>query len=54
MRFQTKIAVFILAVFLTLVGVNLIANGVERGAFANARNAGTQVTVEVSNFRILA
>lgn len=54
MRFQTKIAVFLLAAFLTLVGVNLIANGIERGGFVSARQSGGQVTVAVSNIRVLA
>jgi hypothetical protein len=54
MRFHTKIAVFILAVFLTLVGVNLIASGIETQAFINAHGSGTRITVEVSNVRVLA
>ena len=54
MRFQTKIAAFVLAVFLTLAGVNLIANGITTKAFAAAHNSATQVTFEISNVRVLA
>ena len=54
MKFPTKIAAFVLAVFLTLAGVNLIANGITTKAFAAAHNPGTQVTFEISNVRTLA
>jgi hypothetical protein len=54
MKARTKIAIFVLALFLSLVGVNLIANGIMREGFVAAHELGTQVTVEVSNVHILA
>lgn len=54
MKFQTKIAIFALAAFLTLVGVNFIANGITMKSVVTAHNPGTLVTVKVSNVRILA
>lgn len=54
MKFRTKIAIFVLASFLSLVGFNLIANSVTPGEFVTAHHTGTQVTFEVSNVHVLA
>jgi hypothetical protein len=54
MKLRTKIAVFALAVFLSLVGANLIANGLATRAVAAAHNPVAQVSVQVSNVRVLA
>jgi len=54
MKFRTKIAIFVLASFLSLVGVNLIANSVTKDDLAAAHQAVTQVTFEVSNVHVLA
>jgi hypothetical protein len=54
MKFQTKIAVFVLATFLTLVGVNYIANGIMTKSAITAHSPGTLVTFEVSHVRVLA
>ncbi len=54
MKFRAKIAIFLLASFLSLVGFNLIANSVTKGDFVAAYDTGTQVTVEVSNVHALA
>jgi hypothetical protein len=54
MKLRTKLAVLLLAGFLTLVGVNFIANGIMSKDFVAAHQAGTQVTVEVSNVHVLA
>jgi len=54
MKLRSKIAVFLLAGFLSLVGVNFIANGIMTKGFVAAHSPGTQITVEVSNVHVLA
>jgi len=54
MKLRTKIAVFLLAGFLSLAGFNVIANSIMTKGFLAAHNPGARVTVEVSNVHILA
>jgi hypothetical protein len=54
MKLRTKIAIFFLAAFLSLAGVNLIANGLTTKAFVAAHSLGTEVTVQVSNVHVAA
>jgi hypothetical protein len=53
MNFRTKLAIIALALFLTLAGLNLIANAVvSTGVLAHGTHP--SVTVEVTGVRVLA
>jgi len=54
MKFRTKFVIFVLATFLTLSGLNLIANAFSRNHVITAQNPGTSVTVQVTGYRILS
>jgi hypothetical protein len=54
MKFRTKLAIFVVAAFLTLTGLNLIANAFSRNNVITAQNPGTSVTVQVTGYRILS
>jgi len=53
MKFRTKFVIFVLAAFLTLTGLNLIANAFSMKSVITAHNPGTSVTVHVTSYRIL-
>jgi hypothetical protein len=54
MKFRTRAAIFVLATFLTLSGLNLIANAFSRNHVITVQNPGTSVTVKVTSYRILS
>jgi hypothetical protein len=54
MKFKTRLAIIVVSVFLTLVGVNLIANAFSNQGFLSAHNPATAITVWVTNVRILS
>ena len=54
MKLRTKFAIFVLATFLTLTGLNLIANAFSMKGVITAQNPGTSVTVHVTSYRILS
>ena len=54
MKIRTKLAIVVLAAFMTLAGVNLIANAFMSTGVVTAQGAHPSVTVEVTNFRVLA
>jgi hypothetical protein len=54
MKFRTKAVIFVLATFLTLSGLNLIANAFSRNDVSPAQNPGTSVTFRVTGYRILS
>ena len=54
MKFRTKFIIFVLATFLTLSGLNLIANAFTGKGVVTAQNPGTSVTVRVTGYRILS
>jgi hypothetical protein len=54
MKFRTKFAIFVLATFLTLTGLNLLASAFTGKRVITAQNPGTSVTVRVTSYRILS
>ncbi|MBE3110197.1 MAG: hypothetical protein IMZ57_05315 [Acidobacteria bacterium] len=54
MKFRTKFAIFVFATFLTLTGLNLIANAFSMNSVITAQSPGTSVTVHVTSYRILS
>jgi hypothetical protein len=54
MKFRTKFVIFVLATFLTLSGLNLIANSFTGKGVVTAQNPGTSVAVHVTSYRILS
>lgn len=54
MKIRAKLAIVVLAAFMTLAGVNLIANAFMSTGVVTAQGAHPSVTVEVTNFRVLA
>jgi hypothetical protein len=53
MKFRAKLGIFVVAAFLTLTGLNLIANAfVKKGVFT-AHNPGTSVTFQVTSYRVV-
>ena len=54
MKLQTKLAIVVLAAFLTLAGVNLIANAAVSAGVIAGHGAHPSVTTEVTSFRVLA
>lgn len=53
MKFRTKLAIFVVAAFLTLTGLNLIANAFSNKGVFSAQNPETSITVWVTNVRVL-
>ena len=54
MKIRTKLAIFVVAAFLTLTGLNLIANAFSKKGVFSAYNHGTSVTVRVTSYRIMS
>jgi hypothetical protein len=54
MKLRTKFAIFVLATFLTLTGLNLLANAFSMKGVITAQSPGTSVTVQVTSYRILS
>jgi hypothetical protein len=54
MKIRTKLAIFVVATFLTLTGLNLLANAFTGKGVITAQNPGTSVTVHVTSYRILS
>ena len=54
MKFGTKFAIFVLATFLTLTGLNLLANAFSMKGVITAQSPGTSVTVHVTSYQILS
>jgi hypothetical protein len=54
MKLRTKLAIVVVATFLTLAGVNLIANAFVSTGVVTAQGAHPSVTFEVTSFRVLA
>ncbi len=54
MKLRTKIAIVVLAAFLTLAGVNLIANAMVSAGVIASHGGHPSVTTEVTSVRVLA
>lgn len=54
MKIRTKLAIIALATFLTLAGFNLLAGAFISTGVVETHGAHPSVTVEVTNFRVLA
>ena len=54
MKIRTKLAIVVLAAFMTLAGVNLIANAFMSTGVMLSHGDHPSVTVQVTNFRALA
>jgi hypothetical protein len=53
MKLRTKLAIFVVAAFLTLTGLNLIANAFSNKGVFSAHNPETSITVWVTSVRAL-
>ena len=53
MKIRTKLAIVVLAAFMTLAGVNLIANAMVSAGVIASHGGHPSVTVQVTNVRVL-
>jgi hypothetical protein len=54
MKIRTKFVIFVLATFLTLTGLNLLANAFSMKGVITAQSPATSVTFQVTSYRILS